>query len=239
MAQAFGVLVQTNAAEVGRAIRNLAKDQIPFATAVALTRVAQDAREEVVSKMPEHFTVRSKRVLAGVKIDPARKADWPRCFSRVGTLDQFMALQVTGGVKRPQKGAAHIAVPTRLIKRTATGAVPGSKKPRRLRDRKDVFLDAQKIRQRFSARQVLDVRAANLGGVGTFYSLVREAKVPPIWPMPAEVERSAGSTYEAHFARELTAAIRSVRVQPGRFTSEQGRAAYLAKRRDYGRIGPN
>ncbi len=236
MVGAVEIRVSTTAPAVRTALNDLARRQLPFATAVALTRVAVDSREEVARRLPHHFTIRGPRVARGVQVDPARKTDWPNPAARVGTRDEFMALHVMGGVKRAQRGATHVAVPTRLIKRTATGAVPARLKPRPLRSRDDVFLEDRRIRRRFGARARLDVPVRNLGGVGTYFTLVREARIRPTWPMPTEVERVVGSTYEDHFHRELTAAVRSARVRAGSFTSEQGRAAYLAKRTEAGRL---
>lgn len=230
----IGVQVRTTAPAIVAVLRELTLKQVPFATAVALTRVAQDGRAEVVRRMPEHFKVRSQRVLKGVTIEPAKKADWPNPTAKVGLLDQFMAVHVTGGDKRPEKGARHIAVPTRLVVRTGSGKVPARLKPRTLRDRPDVFLEQQKIVQRSARRRG---QAKNLGGKGIFFSLVTEAHITASWPMPGEVEKKAGETYGSHFERELTAAVRSARVRGGSFSSDQGRSAYLAKRTELGRIG--
>lgn len=228
----------TTAKQVAAVLRNFAREQVPFATAVALTRTAQDARAEVVRNLPEHFTIRGRRVEQGVRIVPASKKDWPNPTAQVGTKDEFMALQVTGGTKRPKRGARHVSVPTRLVeaRRTGTGSVPSSLKPRQLRERPDVFVSGQAIRRRLGKRS--KGALLNLGGLGTFYNLVPEAKIKPRWPLPAEVETSATSTYGQHFERELTAAVRSARVRAGSFSSDQGRGAYLAARRPMGRLGP-
>lgn len=230
------VMVTSNAPGVAAALRELALRQLPFATAVALTRVAQDAGKHVVDKLPSHFKVRTQRTLKTVAVERANKKDWPNVHARVGTKDEFMALQVTGGTKRPQKGAAHIAVPTRLVtaKRTGTGKVPKALKPRQLREREDVFLAQQEIRKRLGKRS--RGASANLGDVGTFYNLVTSATINPRWPLPQEVETSATQGYGAHFEREMTAAIRSARVRAGKFSSQQGKDAYLAARRTMGRI---
>lgn len=231
---AIEISVGTNAAQIAAALGDFVGKQLPFATATALTRVAQDSREEVVRAMPQHFKIRSKRVLKTVRIQPADKRDWPHPQAKVGILDQFMAIHVLGGQKTPQKGAAHIAVPTSLVRRRPSGSILPGYKPRALRDRPDVFTTPVSIVKRLErARGPLK----NLGGVGRFFSLVTSATIQATWPMPREVERTAGATYEQHFRRELEAAVRSARVRAGHFTSEQGRAAYLAKRVALGRIG--
>lgn len=228
------ISVGTNAAQLSVMLRDFTFSQLPFATATALTRVAQDSREVVVRAMPQHFKIRSKRVLKTVRVERAEKRDWPHPAAKVGILDQFMAIHVTGGQKVPQKGAAHIAVPTSLVHRRPSGSIPPGMKPRALRDRPDVFTTDRAINKRLDRARG---RLQNLGGVGRFFTLVTSAKIESTWPMPLEVERTAQATYQKHFERELTAAIKSARVRAGHFTSEQGRAAYLAKRVGLGRIG--
>lgn len=236
--QGLVVSVTSTANNVAAVLRAFYREQLPFATAAALTRTAQDARAEVVRNLPQHFTIRGRRVEQGVRIVRAEKRDWPNPVAKVGTMDEFMALQVTGGRKVAQRGARHVAVPTRLVaaKRTNTGAIPRALKPRPLRERKDVFQAGQTIRRRLGKRTKGSL--LNLKGEGTLYNLVPEAKIRPRWPLPTEVETSATSTYGEHFEREFTAAMRSARVRSGSFSSEQGRGAYLAARRSQGRIGP-
>lgn len=242
---AIGITVSTNAYSLAAAFGELGHKQLPFAAATALTRVAIDGRAEVVARMPDHFGKHparpiSARVLKTVRVERAEKKDWPHPKAKVGILDAFMARQVTGGVKLPEKGAKHIAVPTRLIKRGTGGGIPARLKPRPLRERKDVFVLKDQIRGRFADRgRLAETRAANLGGTGTFYSLVTEAHLKAIWPMPKEVARSAHATYMKHFQTELEAAVRSARVRAGHFSSEDGRSAYLAKRTAMGRIPGN
>lgn len=239
MAELIGITVSTNATAVANSISILGKSQLPFATAAALTRVAKDARKDVAARMGKHFHLApTKRVVKGVQFDRAEKKDWPHPKSRVGTLDDFMARQITGGIKKPEKGAAHLAVPTRLVKKTASGSIPKARKPTPFRERPSVFVADDKIRERFTLRTQAsqDVRVANLGGVGTFYNLIDQAVIKPRWPFPKEVEESAASTYAKHFETEITAAVKSARAQLGHFTTEQGKTFYLQARTSLGRI---
>ena len=108
------------------------KKQIRFATAVALTRTAQDAQEEVRRQLPERFTIRTGWLAKGIRIQPARKNTLE---SSVRVLDDFMTLQETGGLKRSRSGDS-LAVPVgaRPTPRSVTrpGKFPGAllKKPR-------------------------------------------------------------------------------------------------------------
>jgi len=239
-APSFKVGVSTNARNLARAFSDLAEKQIPFATAVALTRTAQDARTYIAGdasnrgRLEKYFELRGNRVAKGIRIERAKKTDWPNPVAKVGTVDDFIALQITGGEKKPQKGASHIAVPTKLVdrRRTAAGSIPKALKPRTLRDRADVYLKGAEIKRRMDKARG---NASNLK-TATFYNLVRKAEIPARFPFPKDVEISAGSTYEENFTREFDAAVRSARVRSGSFSSEQGRTFYLKARRKLGRI---
>ena len=81
--------------------------QVRFAAAVALTRTVKDSQEEVRRQLPERFTIRTGWVAKGIRIKPARKNNLE---ASVRVLDDFMALQETGGLRRSLSGEA-LAVP--------------------------------------------------------------------------------------------------------------------------------
>ncbi|ABF42188.1 hypothetical protein Acid345_3187 [Candidatus Koribacter versatilis Ellin345] len=81
-------------------LRDVAENQIPFATALTLTRVAQDAQKVVQSDvLPAKFTLRQPSFLKkGVRVTAATKQN---LFSVVEDIDKFMQLQEEGGTKLP------------------------------------------------------------------------------------------------------------------------------------------
>ncbi len=100
------IQVEANDRDARKALRGLEK-QARFASAVALTRTVKDAQEEVRRQLPERFTIRTGWVAKGIRIKPARKNDLE---ASVRVLDDFMALQETGGLRKSQSGEA-LAVP--------------------------------------------------------------------------------------------------------------------------------
>ncbi len=76
---------------------------VRFATAMALTNVARDARDEVIRELPDRFTIRTQWVKKGVRFKPADKKD-ANIVSRVVDMDAFMAIQETGGDKIKYSG---------------------------------------------------------------------------------------------------------------------------------------
>ncbi|MEK7766078.1 MAG: hypothetical protein AAB368_07545, partial [bacterium] len=225
-----------NAAELAEALSAFAARQLPFATAVSLTRLAQGAQDELRKTLPSFFKVRGPRVGRGVTINRAEKRDWPRCKAEVGTRDEFMARQVTGGEKRPEKGAARVAIPTRFVasQRTSAGAIPARLKPRVVRSRKGAWV----TRETGSAQLFLAVGQAK--GVqarlrnAVLFLLRTRAKIRPRWPFVRVAGEKARKDYRAIFARELTAAAKSARARGGHFTTAGGRSAYLKALRSLG-----
>ncbi|ABK43758.1 hypothetical protein Mmc1_1247 [Magnetococcus marinus MC-1] len=124
------IRVEANRRQIAQAADNLAK-QVRYATAVALTRTAQDAQAEVRRRLPERFTIRTGWVAKGIRIKPAKKSDLQ---ASVRVLDPFMAMQETGGSKRSQTGdALGVPVGARPNPKSVTrpGKFPGAllKKP--------------------------------------------------------------------------------------------------------------
>ena len=68
--------------------------QIRYASAVALTKTAQDAQKEVRRQLPTRFIMRSKWVPKGIRTKMATKNSLE---SKVRVIDDFMALQEIGG----------------------------------------------------------------------------------------------------------------------------------------------
>ena len=97
------VTITNNATKVAADLDAAARRQIPFATAVTLTRVSQDAKAELRSGLRGYFTIRSGWVSRGIVHEPARKSTWP-IAAVVATRDGFMARQAEGGLKRAATG---------------------------------------------------------------------------------------------------------------------------------------
>nr|CRH06592.1 Conserved protein of unknown function [Candidatus Magnetococcus massalia] len=124
------IRVEANTRQVERAASNITK-QARYATALALTRTAQDAQAEVRRRLPELFTIRTGWVAKGIRVKPAQKADLQ---ASIRVLDPFMALQETGGSKRSLSGdALGVPVGARPNPKSVTrpGKFPGAllKKP--------------------------------------------------------------------------------------------------------------
>lgn len=108
------------------------KDQLPFATALALTRTAQKAQEVVRAELPSRFTIRNAWVQKGITIQRAEKQTLEAIIS---SRDDFMVLQEKGGTKTPQ--GSSLAIPADA--RNKRGIVPTANRPEALRAKPGVF----------------------------------------------------------------------------------------------------
>lgn len=109
--------------------------QVPFATALALTRTAQDAQFEVRRQLPSRFIIRNSWISQGIRITPATKSTLE---SAVYSKDDFMVRQETGGTKTPISGSS-IAVPE-AVRTNKRGIVTAANRPRALLNKPRTFI---------------------------------------------------------------------------------------------------
>tara|TARA_R110002095_G_scaffold151739_1_gene131311 strand:+ start:568 stop:1152 length:585 start_codon:yes stop_codon:yes gene_type:complete len=112
-----------------RALGHLEK-QIPFALALSLTKTAKAAQKGLKDELPRDFTLRTTWVPRGIRIKPAKKRDLE---AHVGSVDENMALQARGGVRRDG------AVPTKEVRKTPQTKTPRAKWPGHLAKKKRMF----------------------------------------------------------------------------------------------------
>lgn len=195
------ISIRTTARDLARALGDLTAREIPFVSAVTLTRVAQRAASYQRSAMQRSFDVRSQRVLKGIRIRSASKRDWPNQSAQVGTLDEFIAQHELGGEKRPRKGAKRIAVPVRqVVPKGAGGGITRAKRPRALRQAGKVTEVEQALRGRKGRGKKAPLRA--------FYWLRPSVRLKPRLGMRSNVRHVLEREHDRIFAHELDRAMR-------------------------------
>lgn len=109
---------------------DLRRRQIPYATALALTRTAQAAQREIRSSLPQRFTIRSPFIERGVRVQAATKIrPEAAVYWRGPSGSRFaesLARHETGGRKVPAR--KYLAIP-RGVKRGAGGKIPKGQRP--------------------------------------------------------------------------------------------------------------
>lgn len=197
----FAIDLETSPALL--ALSDLKRSQLPFATAVALTKTAKAAQAEIRSQLPERFTIRSAFVERGVRIEAATKnRQQAAVFWRGPSGSRFaesLARQETGGVKRPAK--RFLALP-RNVKRGASGAVPKSQRPAALLRQKRVFTQDVAGGKVILRRVSKDAPPRLL-----FFLMERPAQIPPRFRFRETAANVARRTYRKEFGRAFAKAI--------------------------------
>lgn len=206
------------------------RSQLPFAAAVALTRVGWDGARMVRKRTKEHWNVRQRGLPKLVKGLKARKKDWPNLTGGV-----FVEQEVGRVYREHEEGAVRkprgktIVVPSRNFAafRLKSGRMRKGKDPRSL-------IESGKAKLTDRAIVLKKVRKKDRRAIA--YFRVEEARIKPGLRASETVGFSIAKSYQRHFEIEMKAAIKSRRAQPGRFSSQLGKDLYVIARRQYGRI---
>lgn len=197
--------------------------QLPFATAVALTRLAKDSQAAVRATLPKHFTVRNRYIHNAVKFTKATKSSLE---STVGFADNatygtdFMEKQETGGVKTSILGG-HIAVPasSRGLGHQKTffnsrGIIKRSMRPKALLNKEKLYFKAE-------VKGVLGIwkrtgKEKTKGGypkphLNLMYLLTQRASIDERLGMMDTVQQQVVTKLYPHFAEAMTQAMGSAR----------------------------
>lgn len=162
-----------------RDLDDISKNQLPFGTAAALTRTAQDAQTAITNKTYETFIVRTgwpkPSTPFGIKIIPARKDTQQAVIYNVAP---FMMLQETGGRKVTVTGRKYLAIPTSAVKRTKRELIARSNYPSALMQRgKGGFI------ARLGSGKLALIKRSGKGRttLTVMYTLQPEARIKPAW----------------------------------------------------------
>lgn len=210
-------------------LERLEQSQIPFTMAVTLTRLAQQSQKRIRRKMPSQFEIRSKRVIQGVRIKPARKADFKRgtINSQVLDIDEFMAIHTTGGIKRPSRHR-YLSVPRQALKdrghRTKTGKVKKRFKPSvmiaKIKAQRTARHPKKKGRRGPRRPFIMDIngqpviaqrKSSKRFPLIYFWGMTTNARIRKRWPFEETVEQVVRRNYVKTFIREYKRNVRSAR----------------------------
>ncbi|RFA24356.1 hypothetical protein CAI21_22030 [Alkalilimnicola ehrlichii] len=123
--------------EILRNLDNVQRQQLPFATAMALTRTAMGGRESVMASMPDQLDRPTPFTKRGIAYRRATKRNLQAAIFVRPTQEQYLRYQVDGGTRRPSGQA--IPVPTSNMRKNAYGNMPKGKVKRLLSNRQKYF----------------------------------------------------------------------------------------------------
>ena len=99
--------------------------QVRFATAYMLTQLAKDGREAATRRIEQAFDRPTRFTQTAITIKPATKANLTSVVFAKDIQADYLAIQETGGERRPQPGAP-VIVPVN-IRLNAAGNIPRGK----------------------------------------------------------------------------------------------------------------
>ena len=145
------ISVKSNISAFAKAMDAFGKNQIPFATAVALNDTAKDVRGKIINDTwPNSVTQRNKNFMKA-SLTPISKRNsevWAtkrNLRAIVGTTRtkmqrDYLQRLTEGGTKTPR--GRHLAIPSNQnnVTRLSGGAIKKADRPRQLLNRKNVFI---------------------------------------------------------------------------------------------------
>ena len=190
--------VSTDIKRLTRGLNDTARNQVPFATAKALTAAADLARITVTRQLPSIFDKPTPFTMRGVTIQAATKRNLQ---ARVFVKDKqaaYLGVQETGGEVRP-KAKKPLFMPTDQLPRDAYGNLPRGTLKREKR-KKDVFVGKVDRRLGFFWRLAEGAEVA-------LAFMYRRFKYKPRFHFKARVEASVRKTLPAAFKGALRQAM--------------------------------
>jgi hypothetical protein len=192
------IRVHTDVERFTKGMDELAKRQIPFALARALTMTAKDAQADVRADLPNRFTIRRPFVPNSVRITPATKSR-PEAVVGVGQLASFMARQEQGGTKT---AAGHrVAVPVK-VKRSKRDLITAANLPRAVRSKPRSFMLAKG-----SGAGIMRRVGRDRYPIEIVYWLKRGVQIKPTFGFKGTTSDSVGSHFGPNFVESLSKAM--------------------------------
>ncbi len=202
----FEIDVRLDVKELTKSLNDLQRKQIPFATAQALTRTAQDVQKAEVVNVQRVFENKKKWWLkqqpTGIKITPAKKNN---LVASIFTNAFFADLQEEGGTKRPFRGST-LAIPTDNVAkrfRKSGGA-------RDILNQKNVFITKFRDGSKGIVKKVGGKRNPRLKAL---FGFERTAKIPRRFNFKKVAARVANRQFIRRFNQSLDKALKTARFK--------------------------
>lgn len=187
-------------------LRSVNKRQLPYISALALTRTAYDARGQIQRDMPSTFIIRNQWAIRGVRVEPAQKSEMRargKTSAVVKHIDENMAKQERGGRIRAKRKM--VAIPTDSVRSSKTQKITRAKRPKALLAKPRYFIgeDSAGRPAIFHRKSKKVTRVA--------YFLREVAQYRPVYGFEATVRRVAIEKLPTRFREAADGAIASAK----------------------------
>jgi hypothetical protein len=189
--------VSTNARQVAMLLTDVGRKQLPFATARALTKLAQASQSDVRDEMPGKFTLRNRFTQQEVRITPATKT---HLQATIGSSERsgYMQRQQDGGMRYPI--GRHLAVPLDTSKK-----IPPGQRPKALLDKTGYF------KGKAGKAGKLGIWKRQIKKLTLIYRLIDRASIKPRYEIDQTVEHAIGRDFDHIMQQSLDDAFRTAR----------------------------
>ena len=217
IAGSMSVNLSSNLTTVQKALDAFGRNQLPFATAMALNDAAFEVRKDTIERVwPSDVIVRKKNFMSAMLM-PIRKENRATKRNLRAIVQnypsgkrhkEYLQTLAEGGVKRPIDGR-NITIPARdAALRNAQGAVPKSRRATAMLNRKNVFrIKAKKSGQELIVRRATKQRYP----LQVLYLLTPDGKVRKQFDFYDEANSTARRSMARNFNKRFAQAKRSAR----------------------------
>lgn len=220
------ISVKQDIESLSRWARIMASDQLPFATALALTQTARDAAEAVTAALPQHLDQPTPFTRRAFRVRRAEKASLTASVYAMDAQAQYLYWQVEGGTRPPARVAQKL--PT-AIKLNDFGNIPRGEIARLIKLAQAGKRLTRARGARLGVSSEVDLFYGDPGNdmpVGIYKRVVagsRHQLIPlvvfprrgvhyePRLPMRSIVERTVRNRFPDRFSTALDQAMRSAR----------------------------
>ena len=206
----MAVFVDANIRQAKKRLTTIQRKQLPFASALALTKTAQKTRTHVIERLYPNAFPRARNKRFARVLFRFRKATKTRLESDVHQrLERdYIGTHIQGGSRRSFRGGA-LAVPiSKNVRTTATGRTPKAQQPRNL---KNSFIADPQGRGPGIWQRHGRGASKGRGQVRLMYQLLPSVYNRRRFPFFKGAERFGVGIFPREFDRALTRALRTAR----------------------------
>ena len=212
--------IKHNIDEVTKGMSSMQKKQIPFATMLALNDTAFDLQRVYKAQTKQKFDQPTKFTQTGFAVQKAKKTDLTAIVFVTEKREDYMKLQVDGGVRHPKNKA--IIIPNRsnsdeLAKYKSGNLTKGA--VNKIKKQKDKYFfgipkgnqGSEGIWERYGRTATGSVSGARIRQVA---KLSKQAKYKALFPWTSignGVAFSRSKGFDSHFAKRLRFALNTAR----------------------------
>lgn len=214
------IRVDFPAAEVGEFARQVFDKQMPFATSLALNRVANRFQEEEREHLDDIFNLRQDRwAKRSIKIAPGDRATKTNPTVRIAVdappggpsgSDDILGKFEDERSKSPRDGR-FIAVPTEHVPRTASGVIKKAWRPKSLRERNFRNGFRTFVSSTSRGKAIYFDESAAGGGIVPLYWLVPSVPIEPDLQFVETANMVVDRSWVEEFGRAFDIATRTAR----------------------------